>query len=128
MKYMGSHDVFERYLVEFTKGQVIRHSFAARKRYGGQLVIDMSKIRMDFARNEVSDNSFICLDPGFFQHEYKPAEISKDKEESKAPQEAGKATAEETKSPDKPEINYNKLSDDLQKTLVNSMRYRKPRE
>lgn len=124
MKYMGSHDVFERYLVEFTKGQVIRHSFAARKRYGGQMVIDMSKIRMDFARNEVSDHSFICLDPSFFQHEYKPAENSNAMEDTKAPQDTGKATAEETKSPNRPDINYNKLSDDLQKKLVNSMRYR----
>lgn len=55
MDYMGRHEVFERYLVEFTQGWVVRGTFEKRKRYTGQTVIDMSKIRMDFARNEISD-------------------------------------------------------------------------
>jgi len=44
----------------------------------------MSKIRMDFARNEISDLSFICLDPIFFTDEYKPSvSINKSNEETK---------------------------------------------
>ena len=84
MDYMGRHEVFERYLIEFAKGQVVRHSFEPRKRYGGQIVIDMSKIRMDFARNEVSDNSFVCLDPVFFKDEYKSPEGRSDDKDDKA--------------------------------------------
>ena len=43
---------------------------------------------MDFARNEISDLSFICLDPVFFTDDYKASETlsvkkSEDNEETK---------------------------------------------
>ena len=85
MDYMGRHEVFERYLVEFTQGWVVKGTFEPRKRYDGHKVIDMSKIRMDFARNEISDMSFICVDPVFFTDSYKTAQSIDPKEEKKDP-------------------------------------------
>lgn len=60
----------------------------------------MSKIRMDFARNEVSDGSFICLDPVFFTENYKSGDASDQKEETK----------DVLKSPEKAPVDYSKLS------------------
>ena len=72
----------------------------------------MSKIRMDFARNEVSDGSFICLDPVFFTDNYKSGDASNQKEETK----------DAPKSPEKPSVDFSKLSGALQTKISQGMR------
>ena len=43
----------------------MRGSLEQRPSYMGQKVIDMSKIRMDFFRNEITGSTLKCLDPEF---------------------------------------------------------------
>ena len=62
MLYLGPHEALDRFLIEFSKGEVVKSSFEPRKRYNGHKVLDMSKIRMDFFRNEITDLSFIVTD------------------------------------------------------------------
>ena len=122
MDYMGRHEVFERYLVEFSQGWVVKGTFEQRKRYSGHKVIDMSKIRMDFARNEVSDASFICLDRAFFTDNYKSGATS----DEKVAAEEGVKAPEESKEPVEPPVDYSKLSGALQQQLVQGMRGQSP--
>ena len=72
MKYIGSHDRFENILADHTSGRLCRFSGGDRKEYRGQTAIDMSKVRMDFARNEVTERSFIILDEQFFKENTQP--------------------------------------------------------
>lgn len=65
LDYMGPHDPLIEILPEFTKGELIRGSLKKRPSYrqtnagpDAKQVIDMSKVRMDFARNDVSDRTF----------------------------------------------------------------------
>lgn len=76
----------------------------------------MSKIRMDFARNEISDMSFICLDPVFFTDGFKAAEKTEldQKEEKK----------EQPKSAEK--VDFSKLSGNLQNSLARGMQGQSP--
>jgi len=76
----------------------------------------MSKIRMDFARNEISDMSFICLDPVFFTDGFKAAEKTDfdQKEEKK----------EQPKSTEK--VDFSKLSGNLQNSLARGMQGQSP--
>ena len=67
MSYLGAHSVVESVLEDFVKGQIVRGDLSTRADYRGQKVLDMSKIRMDFARNEVTDRSFVLLDHDFFK-------------------------------------------------------------
>ena len=64
--YLGPHDCFDGILSDFVKGDIVKSSNEIRKSYMGQTVIDMSKIRMDFARNEVNAGTLRILDRGFF--------------------------------------------------------------
>jgi hypothetical protein len=76
----------------------------------------MSKIRMDFARNEISDMSFICLDPVFFTDGYKTAKKTElDQREEKK---------EQLKSTEK--VDFNKLSGNLQNSLARGMQGQSP--
>ena len=77
MDYLGQHEYILPVLPEFTSGQLIRSTLEKRKTYTGQAVIDMSKIRMDYARHDLSDRSFICLDYSFFTDEAKKEEKTK---------------------------------------------------
>ena len=71
-------------LPEFTSGQLIRSTLEKRKTYTGQTAIDMSKIRMDYARHDLSDRSFVCLDYSFFTDEATKKEVKKPKTEAVA--------------------------------------------
>jgi len=62
---LGPHEDFTGMLADFVKGDIIKSSKETRKSYMGQLVIDMSKIRMDFARNEVNAGTLRILDHAF---------------------------------------------------------------
>lgn len=72
MEYLGSHEVITKVLNDFVGGWIVRGNLSRRPDYSGQKVLDMSKIRMDFARNEISDRSFVCLDYEFFKETPKP--------------------------------------------------------
>lgn len=75
MEYLGQHDHILPILPEFVAGDLMKSTLEKRKTYKGQSVIDMSKIRMDYFRNELSDRSFVCLDWSFFTAEdAKPGE------------------------------------------------------
>ena len=52
LEFLGPHDKIAPKLFEFVKGDVVRSNFEKRPNYSGQKVIDMSKIRMCFFRNE----------------------------------------------------------------------------
>ena len=69
MDYLGPHEALLENLPEFTKGEIYRSSGAQRKSYMGQSVIDMSLVRMHFARGEITDRSFVCTDLTFFQED-----------------------------------------------------------
>ena len=69
MDYLGPHEALSENLVEFSRGETRKASAEPRPSYMGQTVIDMSLIRMHFARFEISDRSFNCLDLTFFQHD-----------------------------------------------------------
>ena len=66
MDYLGQHDHMLPILPELTRGELTKSTLEKRNTYGGQKVIDMSKIRMDYFRNDVTDRSFVCLDWKFF--------------------------------------------------------------
>ena len=66
MGYLGQHDHMMEILPEFTRGELTKSTLEKRKSYRGQSTIDMSKIRMDYARHDLSDRSFVCLDWTFF--------------------------------------------------------------
>ena len=53
MEYIGPHEPFELILDDHVCGRLVKSKKEPRPDYRGQKVIDMSKIRMDFARNEV---------------------------------------------------------------------------
>ena len=74
MDYLGPHDPVIANLYEFVRGEIYKSSGEPRKSYMGQTVIDMSLIRMHFARNEISDRSFSCLDYTFFKDDASKAE------------------------------------------------------
>ena len=57
MDYLGPHETLLETLDEHSRGEIYK-SGEKRKCYMGQKVIDMSLIRMHFARNEISDRSF----------------------------------------------------------------------
>ena len=65
MEYLGPHECFKMILSEFVKGNLNRDK-QPRESYMGQKVIDMSKIRMDFFRNEIRSDTLRCLDHAFF--------------------------------------------------------------
>ena len=67
LDYLGPHDPFKHSLVRFAKGEVVRAQMSERTIYPQQTLIDNSKIRMDFARNEIQDTTFVCLDYDFFK-------------------------------------------------------------
>jgi len=67
MDYLGPHEALLENIYEFTRGEIYRSTGEPRKSYMGQSVVDMSLIRMHFARGEISDRSFNCLDLTFFQ-------------------------------------------------------------
>jgi len=96
MTYLGPHETLEENLPEFTRGELYRSTGEKRKNYMGQGVIDMSRVRMHFARNEISDRSFVCLDLTFFQDEQKQSYNPHSTEESKTMTRKG-AALEETK-------------------------------
>lgn len=73
-EYLGPHSEFEGILADFVKGDIVKSSREQRKSYMGQNVIDMSKIRMDFARNEVNAGTLRILDREFFDQDKKPNE------------------------------------------------------
>lgn len=71
MDYLGPHEPLLENLPEFSRGELYRSTGERRKTYMGQSVIDMSLVRMHYARGEISDRSFICLDYSFFQDDKK---------------------------------------------------------
>ncbi len=58
--------MFDGILSDFVKGEIVKSTKQQRESYMGQKVIDMSKIRMDFARNEVNAGTLRILDRSFF--------------------------------------------------------------
>ena len=54
-------------MADFVKGDIVRATKELRNSYMGDLVIEMSKIRMDFARNEITGNTLRIIDKSFFQ-------------------------------------------------------------
>lgn len=74
LEYLGHHNEFDGILDSFVKGDLIRATKEPRVTYMGQQVIDMSKIRMDFARNDVNAGTLRILDREFF------AQVSNKKE------------------------------------------------
>lgn len=66
LEYLGHHNEFEGILDSFVKGDLVRATKEPREIYMGQRVIDMSKIRMDFARNDVNAGTLRILDREFF--------------------------------------------------------------
>ena len=58
MKYLGPHEAMLETLPEHVRGEIYRTTGERRRSYRGQSVIDMSLIRMHYARNEISDRSF----------------------------------------------------------------------
>ena len=66
MDYLGQHDHMIPILPEFAAGELTKSTLKKRKSYMGQSVIDMSKIRMDYFRDELTDRTFVCLDWTFF--------------------------------------------------------------
>ena len=66
MEYIGPHDHLIPILPEFSKGQLYRSTLGPRNSYKGQKVVDMSKIRMEFARNQITDKTFYIIDYNFF--------------------------------------------------------------
>lgn len=84
----------------------------------GQSVVDMSLIRMHFARGEISDRSFVCLDYTFFQEDetkqhYNPHNA--DEEAKGSAEAAGKRKEEDGASKTKTEqaIDYARLGQNL---------------
>lgn len=69
IEFLGSHSVFEGILDDFVKGDIVRSTLQLRESYMGQKVIDMSKIRMDFARNEINAGTLKILDREFFNQQ-----------------------------------------------------------
>lgn len=69
MAYCGPHEALLDNLQEFSQGEIYRSTGQPRKSYMGQSVVDMSLIRMHFARGEISDRSFVCLDYTFFKED-----------------------------------------------------------
>lgn len=65
-EFLGPHSLFEGILADFVRGEIVKSTKQPRESYMGQKVIDMSKIRMDFARNEVSAGTLKILDRNFF--------------------------------------------------------------
>ena len=79
----------------------------------------MSKIRMDFARNEISDLSFICLDPIFFSDDYNSAKAETNKNKT----ETNEAAEEETKEVDAAvPVDYSKLGSALASNIANDIK------
>lgn len=70
MDYLGPHETLLENLLEHSRGEIYRSTGERRMTYMGQKVIDMSLIRMHFARGEISDRSFKCLDLTFFQQRH----------------------------------------------------------
>jgi hypothetical protein len=53
-EYLGDHEQINGVLPAFVKGDIVRATKEKRNSYLGDLIIEMSKIRMDFARNEIT--------------------------------------------------------------------------
>ena len=88
MKYLGPHEAMLETLPEHVRGEIYRTTGERRRSYRGQSVIDMSLIRMHYARNEISDRSFKCLDLTFFQidsnkRHYDPHEQEEESKDAK---------------------------------------------
>jgi hypothetical protein len=66
IEYLGPHHLFNGILGDFVKGEIVKSTRLPRESYMGQKVIDMSKIRMDFARNEVNASTLRIIDREFF--------------------------------------------------------------
>jgi hypothetical protein len=83
--YLGDHAEINGILTEFVKGNIIKSTKEPRKSYMGQTVIDMSKIRMDFARNEINAATLKIIDRDFFNNIVAPPKTKDtDEEESKS--------------------------------------------
>ena len=88
MDYLGPHEALLENLLEFARGEIYRSSGEPRKSYMGQTVIDMSLIRMHFARGEISDRTFQSTDLTFFQDSartkshYNPHESAEEEKKS----------------------------------------------
>lgn len=72
LDYLGPHDEFEGILDQFVRGNLVRATKELRISYMGQKVIDMSKIRMDFARNEVDNRTLRVLNRELLTDKTKP--------------------------------------------------------
>ena len=66
MKFMGSHKALLGTLFEFCRGELYCWSGKRRRSYRDERVLDMSLIRMHFARGEICERSFKCHDFTFF--------------------------------------------------------------
>lgn len=60
--YLGAHEHINFVLSDFVKGDIIRATKQKRESYMGDVIIEMSKIRMDFARNEITGNTLRIID------------------------------------------------------------------
>ena len=69
LEYLGPHEPFNGILADFTSGKLKKYSREKRQSYMGQSVIDMSKIRMDFARNQIDAATLQIIDKEFFNQE-----------------------------------------------------------
>ena len=89
MDYLGPHEPLLENLDQFTRGEIYRKNGEQRNCYMGQKVIDMSLIRMHYARGEISDRSFKCIDYNFFKQDtvkslYNPHDNEKEEQKSEA--------------------------------------------
>lgn len=64
--YLGDHEQINAVLPDFVKGDIVRATKEKRKDYMGDTIIEMSKIRMDFARNELTGSTLRIIDRDFF--------------------------------------------------------------
>ena len=65
-EYLGNHEQINAVLPDFVKGDIVRATKEKRKDYMGDTIIEMSKIRMDFARNELTGSTLRIIDRDFF--------------------------------------------------------------
>jgi len=54
-------------LPDFVKGDIVRATRQKRNSYMGDTIIEMSKIRMDFARSEITGQTLRIIDWDFFE-------------------------------------------------------------
>lgn len=65
-EYLGNHEQINGVLPDFVKGDIVRATKEKRNSYLGDTIIEMSKIRMDFARNEITGQTLRIIDREFF--------------------------------------------------------------